>query len=485
MKGSGAWLTGGMIASLASLFLAVGMFPFFTDTAALEQMALLYRVGFDTIPRETLSSKERIKAIEVDLNTMQVTLIENGAVVDTVPVLARGKSGTFWETPTGDYKVNTKEINHYSSIGHVWMPYSMQFFGNYFIHGWPYDDEGRNVSSAYSGGCIRLATEDARKVYEFASVGTPIHLTGGPVEELGATTTFRYFLKSGGLPPDIRASQFLVADIETGEVLWERNSTEQVALTNLTPLMSGIVALETVNQYKTVRMSELILGTPIPRSRVGGYPDELPIGALIYPLMFSGNDTAATAFAADHGERTFVRGMNEKARAIGMNDTVYASSTASQANLGTARDAFILLRYLNEHKRFLIDATLREEHVIKQGGTKEDFRWDNVNPLYLTQDSAYRGGVMSIATGTSGVGASVWSASLTEFGERPIAIILLGTEDPASDTLAIRRFIMSHFVYAPELSDYAMAWEHEEETSGMWGKIRDLFLMQFRMQEHG
>src|SRR5882724_9446532 len=110
-----------------------------------------------------ISQKESF--IEADLTAMQLSVYENGAVVKQVPILTKGRPGSWWETPAGLYQVQNKETNHFSSFGHVYMPWSMDFQGNFFIHGWPYEPDGTPVSSAYSGGCIRLATDDAEKLY--------------------------------------------------------------------------------------------------------------------------------------------------------------------------------------------------------------------------------------------------------------------------------------------------------------------------------
>ena len=82
------------------------------------------------------------------------------------PILSIRPSGKY-ATPTGTFKALTKEKNHFSSIGKVWMPWSVQFFENYYIHGWPYYPDGTDVAPGYSGGCIRLSTEDAEELYKF------------------------------------------------------------------------------------------------------------------------------------------------------------------------------------------------------------------------------------------------------------------------------------------------------------------------------
>ena len=70
------------------------------------------------IPRED-------KFIAVDLVGMKVFLYEGGEEVDHFDVISKGKPGSHWETPTGLYDIMVKEDRHFSSIGHVYMPYSM------------------------------------------------------------------------------------------------------------------------------------------------------------------------------------------------------------------------------------------------------------------------------------------------------------------------------------------------------------------------
>lgn len=477
-------LTFGLLSSLVSVFIAVLSLPLIlpdTKDASDAQLALLYKVSQNEIPK--LKTATATRAIYVDLDRMELSLADGGEVLRSIPILSRGKPGTFWETPTGNYRVETKEPNHFSSIGNVWMPYSMQFFGNFFIHGWPYHPDGTPVPTGYSGGCIRISTEDAAVVYAFAQKGTPIFVRGGERGDL-ATTTFQYFIKGEGQPPEISAGAFLVADADSGKVLWKRESTTTLPLRGLSALMSGVIALETVNQYKIVRMSELLLGHPIPRETTGKFADELPIGALIYPLMFEGNDTAAKAFASDHGEKSFVKNMNKKAMAIGLSSTKYASSTGVAANTGSAEDMFVLLRNIRQNKNFLLNASLQSEHVMHDPeGNTVLFQWENT--FYQRASSTeYRGGLVTRKDGERGEGAVIYALPLAEFGERPIVIIVLDSKDPAQDILTIKDFVASHFVYAPDLNGVANIMpEDGEGPPSLWGKIRSMWKLEWTINQ--
>src|SRR5579862_5292212 len=94
--------------------------------------------------------------IEANLSTMQLTYYVNGSVAEQFKILAKGRPGSWWETPAGLYKVQEKIPSDFSGFAHVYSPWALDFQGNFLIHGWPYYPGGTPVGSTYSGGCIRL-----------------------------------------------------------------------------------------------------------------------------------------------------------------------------------------------------------------------------------------------------------------------------------------------------------------------------------------
>lgn len=112
--------------------------------------------------------------IYIERDSMTISLYRDGDIYEKYPVASIRRIGSKYDTPTGLFTILTKEPNHFSSIGHVWMPYSMQFDGDFFIHGWPYYPDGTWVSPGYSGGCVRLLNVVAEAVYDFAYVGMPV-----------------------------------------------------------------------------------------------------------------------------------------------------------------------------------------------------------------------------------------------------------------------------------------------------------------------
>src|SRR3989344_3348659 len=105
------------------------------------------------------------------------------------------------QTPNGVYKIRSREENHFSSIGEVWMPWSMHFYGNYFIHGWPYYPSGAPVADTYSGGCIRLSTSDAKELFGEVKNGMPVLAYAGHATQADAGAYFRRVGRDGKTAP--------------------------------------------------------------------------------------------------------------------------------------------------------------------------------------------------------------------------------------------------------------------------------------------
>ena len=71
------------------------------------------------------------------------------------------------------------------------MPLSMQFYGDYFLHAWPYWPNGEKLISKYSGGCVRLFDKDAQELFAFADIGTPVRVHSTPASEIKTLDLFQ------------------------------------------------------------------------------------------------------------------------------------------------------------------------------------------------------------------------------------------------------------------------------------------------------
>lgn len=377
----------------------------------------------DVIPREG-------KFISADLVAMKLFLYENGTIVNEFPIQSKGKPGTSWETPSGFYSVKTKEEVHYSTIGKVYMPFSMQFYGNYFIHGWTYYPDGSPVSASFSGGCIKLTTEDAQKVFAFADVGTGVFVYDTKTKEPLSSLS----LADLELPP-IDAEAYLIADIDTGDVYAEKGADVTRSIASVTKLMTALVANELISFEQSIPVENVALKNG---KSMSTSTERFLVGDLLYPLLLESNNTVADRIAEYYGKDRFVEWMNTTAQALGMQRTSFEdSSGVSAENLSTPDDLFRLLRYLADKKSFALTMTrLKEKDVSAKSGVV--FKVMNVNDPVFREP--FVGGKAGQTTAAGETMAAVLSLPI-EDEVRRIAVVVLKSDDRLSDTLALSAWI--------------------------------------------
>jgi D-alanyl-D-alanine carboxypeptidase len=364
------------------------------------------------------------KFIAADLANMQLTLYQDGKAIAEYTILTKGKPGSPYETPAGFYTALTREASHLNSREGVYMPYSMQFYGNYFIHGWPYYTDGTPVASTYSGGCIRLSTSDAAKVYAFAEKGTGIFVYD-PIHA-GAMPTLA--LDNAPAPP-LSAASYLVADIDTGDVYLEQNAGEPRPIASLTKLMTALVANETImfNNRITVTRGELLY----PQDYAYTKKETFVVGDLLYPLLMESNNAIADRLARYYGTTGFVDWMNTTAKALGMQATHFADpSGISSGNVSTPDDLYRLATYLANKKSFIWNITRTPaKNLVSSSG--DSYHFENFN--IFSSSSQFVGGKVGQTTAAGNTMTSVFSIPVNGVSRR-VAIIVLKSDNYTTDT---------------------------------------------------
>lgn len=407
------------------------------QTQASSSMALLYGArpalsdpGFYNETKEKFI-EQNASFITADLTSMELVVYKEGKEALKVPILAKGKVGSWWETPVGIYEIQSREENHFSSFGKVYQPWSLAFQGNFFIHGWPYYPDGTEVSSTYSGGCIRLSTADAEKVYELASVSMPVIVHKAPE----AKDSFAYQPRSTSL----LATSSLAVDIKNGSVLASQNENIVVPIASITKLMTALVATEYLNLEKLVSVPQsAMVETAVPRLRSG---ESATVHDMLILMLTESSNVAAETLASALGRERFINLMNEKAGAIGLAETSFSDpSGLSEANVSSARDLFLLLQYLYENRRFVLEIT---SNTLEKDayGTPIFKSLQNFNIIYGIKDE-FVGGKIGNTDEALETYAGIYMLKMG--GEvRPVGIIMLGSSDVQQDVKKELSFITS------------------------------------------
>ena len=127
--------------------------------------------------------------------------------------------------------------------------------------------------------------------------------------------------------PETAAAAFILMEAGSGRVLASRNETQERSIASTTKIMTCLVALEhsELTEKVTVKREHLREGSSM--YLLEG--ETLTMEELLYGLMLpSGNDAAeciAAHCGGSGGSAQFVRWMNEKAKALGMEHTSFAN----------------------------------------------------------------------------------------------------------------------------------------------------------------
>ncbi|NCS99269.1 L,D-transpeptidase family protein [Candidatus Parcubacteria bacterium] len=374
--------------------------------------------------------------LEVDLSDMVIRYYEDGQLKIEKTVLHKGKEGSWWETPAGLYNIKYKTKNHFSSFGQVNMPYSMQFQGNFFIHGPTTYPDGTPTSSDYSGGCIRVALEDLKEIYAEVDVGTPLLVFedsfNGNYEKKDYGNKF----------PVSEGASYIVADLENNFVFAEKNSEEIKSIASITKLMTALIAVEYINIEKDVVVDESMLATTsIPRLKVN---DSFKVIDLLSLLLLESSNEAALAIANPLGKTVFLDLMNKKAKAIGMNKTKFADTNGVLSeNKSTAQDLFYLAKYLYHNRSFILHMSMGNENRIAYG-TPAFYDLNNLNEISELSDEI--GGKIGISSSALETMLLVTNVQIDN-ESRPIAIVVLGSIDVKKDIVEIVNYIQNNFEF--------------------------------------
>jgi len=309
--------------------------------------AALAQSNFYTQTREAFITDE-VTFIELDITRSQLRFFEAGVLAQSTKILSVGAAGSWWETPSGMYKVVDTKDEFFSSLAQADFPSAVLFEENFIIHGTPTYPDGSAVPEDFMGGGIRVADEVATQLYDAVKLGTPVLVHAG----VDAPDTFVYEPPA----PQITASHYFVADIDTGAVLASSDIDEQSSIASLTKLMTAVIAAEELQLDRRVYVaSPTFVTSLIPRlnsrSSVSMY-------SLLQLLLVESSNEAAEVIAGELGREEFIEAMNAKARQLGMLDTTFTDPSGLDAgNVSTVGDLYRLTQYIDQNRQFIFDIT--------------------------------------------------------------------------------------------------------------------------------
>ena len=375
---------------------------------------------------------EKKDFLEANLGEMKFNIYEAGSLTKELPIFARGKPDDWGGTPLGSYQISSKYRIAYSLAADSYMPWSLQIYGKYFIHGENYDVRGNVDSSLITGGCVRLKNQNAKIVYDATEIDMPILVTDRGFEN----DDYRYPNAKNKDLLKISAKNYLVADLDSGFVFSDSNRQEKIPLGSIAKLMTAVIIFENVDLRKPILITPYVLEPP-------GDTKDLKTGKVFrvfeffWPLLVESSSDAAKALSISMGEGKTVRLMNEKAKATLMEGTNFVDPLGlSEENITTSEDLFYLARYLLNSRPTLLKIS-RGEKIQTFGYPLSFTNLDNKNIFF--DDPNFVGGKTNYMDAPRASGLFVFKLLQKDGTERKVAIILFGSESSEGPQAGLKK----------------------------------------------
>lgn len=173
----------------------------------------------------------------------------------------------------------------------------------------------------------------------------------------------------------------VVMDIDSGRILYQKNMNERRLIASITKIMTATIALEKGNLNDVYKAGNEILemyGTNIYLE----LNEEMKLKDLLYGLILrSGNDASVViANNISNTEKEFVELMNNKAKSIGMNNTIFNNSHGldeKTKNYSTAHDMAILSSYIYKKSKTYRKITSTYKYELQSNN--KSYLWYNRN----------------------------------------------------------------------------------------------------------
>jgi D-alanyl-D-alanine carboxypeptidase (penicillin-binding protein 5/6) len=237
--------------------------------------------------------------------------------------------------------------------------------------------------------------------------------------------------------PRIPAGAGLLADLDTGQILYRKDVRVRRPIASVTKVMTALLTLESLPLHQVVTIDHRAVFTKRDygsSSTLGLRAGErITVENLLYALLLgSANDAAvALAIAVDGSTEAFVRHMNERAKQLGMAQTrYYSASGLDDRGRSTPVDLLRLVRVANADETFRSITATRFHTIPAPRGP--DRRIQNRNALLWLYP-----GTFGTKTGeTAGAGACL-VASASRDGRTLVAIVLHAPREPFSSAATL------------------------------------------------
>ncbi len=247
----------------------------------------------------------------------------------------------------------------------------------------------------------------------------------------------------------INAKSGILVDYSSGEVLFEQDADNKLQIASMVKLMTIYLVIEKLENGE-LKLTDKLTASEYAASMEGSQVfidanSRYTIEDMLKSVIVASANDASVALA-EHisgSEKNFVKKMNNKAKELGMKNTIYVNSTGLPAPMqySTARDCSIILSKLIDNEIYLKYSTIWMDELTHPSGRKTELV--NTNKLIR-----YYKGCDIGKTGSTDEAGYCLSASAKRNEMRLIAVVM-GTKNSNerfSQTVNLLDYGFSNFV---------------------------------------
>ncbi len=221
---------------------------------------------------------------------------------------------------------------------------------------------------------------------------------------------------------EVTSPSAILLQPESGKILFEKNVDEQRACASITKVMTLLLVMEAIEDGK-IFYDDVVTTSEHAKSMGGSdiwleVGEQMTVDEMIKATAVASANDAAVALA-EHlcgSEEDFVVMMNERAKELGMKNTVFKNCNGldEEGHLTTALDVALMSAELIKHEDIFNYTTIWLD-TLRDGETQIV----NTNKLLKSYD-----GITGLKTGTTGDAGSCISATATRDDMSLVAVVL-------------------------------------------------------------
>lgn len=171
-------------------------------------------------------------------------------------------------------------------------------------------------------------------------------------------------------------NSYILVDYNTGSILCEKNSNERYEIASMVKLMTTLLTMEEIekgNYTLDTKFAVSEYAASMEGSEAFLEPNkEYTVNDLLKSVIVASANDSSVVLAENiaGSEQAFVKRMNDKAKSLGMEDTLYANATGLPSTLqySTAKDVSTLLREIVKHKIYYNYSNIWMDNLIHYDG---------------------------------------------------------------------------------------------------------------------